>query len=137
MNIIDLIIASLIVAIIIVTSASSLWYTKISMVDAENYHEANKFSMATLEKLQPLPYTDSIDHALDTGTHTEDLPADCKLVINYSGKRSYEVKENHWDSPGTTYNYKEINVTTSWKDKGNDKSVKLGVLKRDDTPPVP
>jgi len=134
MNIVDLVVAGLILAILVVVSSSSLGYIKTRLVDSENYYEANKFSMATLEKLQPLSYTDPVDTALAIGTHNEDLPTECKLATNHSGKRSYEVTEKHWDSPGTTYGYKEINVTTSWKYEGNDKSVTLGSLKRDDTP---
>ena len=130
MNIVDLIVGVVILAIIMVASSSFLGYVKDSLVNSENYYEANKFSMATLEELQPLLYDadPELTVNLPNTVHDTALP-DCKLRNSYGGGRSYTVTENNWDLLGT-YKYKEITVTTSWVYKGQNKSVSLGALKR-------
>ncbi|MDP3730328.1 MAG: hypothetical protein Q8R14_02235 [Candidatus Omnitrophota bacterium] len=128
MSLVDLIVACLIIAIMVVSSSAILEYTKDKLVDSENYYEATKFSMATLEELRPLDYTDpALDITPPDQRHAADLPFPCNLRDRYSGNRSYVVSEQNWDVASS---YKEIIVATSWVYKGQNKSVSLGVVKR-------
>jgi len=128
LSIADVIVGCVIIAILAVGGTSIFGLVKDSLVDADNYYEASKFSMETIEDLQVLPYSDLIVSATPY-----DRPLDaCKLKDIRSGTRSYVINQKYWDAPGTTYGYKEIISTTSWIYKGKDKTISLAILRRND-----
>jgi len=134
LNIIDVVVASIMVAILVIASFSFFVFIKDSLIDSGNRYEANKFSIATLERLQPLPYADA-SLAASATPYNEPLPSDCNLIkIDPGASRSYNVTEIDWDRtpPEDSRRYKQILVTTSWIRKGTPKTVSFGVLKRND-----
>jgi hypothetical protein len=141
MSIIDVIVGGIIVAILVVGGTGIFGVVKDYLVDAQNYHEANKFLMEIIEDLQVLPYTDSAlapnpypeePHNKPLPTISDDSEELCRLAkAPYNGTRSYRVIEQNWGA--SVYKYKEVIVIVTWTHKGREKSVSSGILKRDDT----
>lgn len=136
MNLIDALVATLIISVIAISSAGFLTYSKDMLVDSENYYEATKASMEKIEQFQQplLSYTNGSPEAnLSVGLHNDtsaDIDSTYDLKTKFTGTRTYNVNESNWGS--SAYKYKDITVTTSWQYKGNTKSVSLEILKRDD-----
>ena len=137
MSIVDVIVGSIIIALLIFSSTSTFGFVKDYLVDAENYYEANKFSMQTIEDIQAWPYSDNLRLKKNTPSnpsYSYPLPADgnpSKVRDIFSGTRVYEVADKKWGT--SPDDYKEIKVTTTWSHKGvNNKFVSLWILRRDD-----
>ena len=131
MSILDVIIGSIIIALLIVGSTGLFGAVKDFLVDAENCYQANKFSMQTIEELKVLPYSDTALAASPAPGLPYDRPLDAsKLKDVFSGTRSYVVADKNW-ATGTDP-YKEITVTTTWQYKGQTKPVSLVLLRRKD-----
>ena len=134
MNIVDLVVASIMIAIIVMASTSLAVFLKDGLIDSENYYEANNFTTAIMEELQPLSYRDDAWSLTPYPQHERPLPEGCKLRENYNGARHYEVGggNEYWKDGDGSSVYKYVWVHTTWNYKGQFKQVVLFAVKRDE-----